>query len=125
MTTVPGGRKQIGRWDYISAVYDGRLAELWFRVAEWILVVAALNAVAVASGSLEVKIIAYVSAGLVIIYALHLGDLAIAKVKADVQGVRLLTRIVVVLIVGAGQYALITAVNTAVKAAFVASGTIP
>ena len=109
--------KRLSGWDYFTAFFDGTLAELWFRVAEWLLVVAAFSAIGVASGSLAVKIIAHVSAGLVILHALHLGDLAIARVRTDIQGVKLLTRIVMAVAVISGQYALVTAVNAAVRAA--------
>ena len=102
---------------YIVAIYDGRLAEIWFKVAEWVLVVAALQAAGVAAHSLTLRILAYISAGLVSLYAFDRADIASQNVDREIRTLPWLARILVGLLVSAVQYLIIISVNSAVQAA--------
>jgi len=97
------------------------VAEIWFRIAEWILIVAALQAIATASKALAMHILAYISAGLVSIYAFHLADLAIGRAEARIKTFRVAARLGAVALVAAFQYLVIVAVNGAVFAALSAA----
>lgn len=111
-------KKQI--WsDIYLGLWDGTIAEGWFRWAEWLLVTAALYALGRAGGSRVVEALAYFSAVLTGFYGLHKIEEALNSLKPVVRRLPSLLRIIVALVVVSVFMGAAVALANAIEAAFV------
>src|SRR5262245_13478901 len=105
-------KEQRKSWShYYGSLFDGSLADAWFRWAEWLLVTAALYAAGRVSESLILKVFAYISAGLALFYALDRIETLNKAVFPRVRQLRPLVRILAIAVIVPVTLAIVLAIS--------------
>lgn len=111
-TSTPLRRAFLGLW-------DGTIADGWFKWAGWLLITSALYALGAAAKSQVVVYMSYFSAALTLLYAMDKFDAVVAAVRPSVEVRPFLVKLAALPFVGFVIYAVPLALSKALEAAFV------
>lgn len=118
MDSSPEDQKHKSWGHYYLGLFDGSVADAWFRWAEWLLVTAALYAAGRVSGSLMLKVFAYISAGLAMFYAMNRIEELNNSLFPRVRKFRPLARILAIVVIVPATLIAALALSNAINALF-------